>query len=75
MQLQELKRLVEFNAGGVLVATSYPDGWALVISKGGKESDNYELEVARGGTRKFKTLDALAKLVKKELYGVMFHVH
>ena len=78
MQLQELKKLVEYGAVGTLMATSYGDGWALIALK---EEYKYKpnktdcaLELARGGVRKFMTLDAVAKLVKSELYNSRFTV-
>lgn len=80
MQLQELKTLVEYDAVGSLVATQVEGGWVLAVIK--KEfSDKSEngpenglLDLARGGTRTFKTLDALNKLVKGELYSSTFTV-
>ena len=44
----------------------------LVVSKEGDKASL--LDLARGGTRMFKTLDALAKLVKVELYSSPFTV-
>ncbi len=79
MQLQELKKLVEYEAIGTLMATSYGDGWVLVALKEGEEnktaSGDCSLELARGGIRKFKTLDALSSLVKNELYNSVFSVY
>lgn len=77
MQLQELKMLVEYEAVGSLIATNIKGGWVLTvtrkkISKGGDKISL--LDLARGGTRMFKTLDALAKLVKVELYSSPFTV-
>jgi hypothetical protein len=78
MQLQELKKLVEYEAVGSLMATSYGDGWVLVALKEGDDekvtAKGRGLELARGGIRKFKTLDALARLVKSELYSSTFTV-
>jgi len=78
MQLQELKKLVEYEAVGTLMATRYSDGWVLVALKGEyKDSKNitdYALELARGGLRVFATLDALAKLVKADLNNLSFKV-
>ena len=78
MQLQELKKLVEYEAVGSLMATSYGNGWVLLaLKKGDTEkvaAKDSSLELARGGVRKFKTLDALAKLVKVELYSSTFTV-
>tara|TARA_R110002050_G_scaffold171081_1_gene303042 strand:+ start:285 stop:524 length:240 start_codon:yes stop_codon:yes gene_type:complete len=78
MQLQELKKLVEYEAVGTLMATRYSDGWVLVALKGEyKDSKNitdYALELARGGLRVFATLDALAKLVKTDLNNLSFKV-
>ena len=76
MQLQELRTLVEYEAVKSLIASQSKGGWVLVATS---DTDNYKsenalLEVARGGTRFFKTLDALAKLVKTELYGSTFTV-
>jgi len=78
MQLQELRILVEYEAVKSLIASQSKGGWVLVATS---DTDNYNynseyalLEVARGGTRFFKTLDALAKLVKTELYGSTFTV-
>jgi hypothetical protein len=78
MQLQELKKLVEYKAVGTLIATDYGDGWVLLALK--EEYKNKPnkidcaLELARGGVRKFMTLDAVAKLVKTELYNEKFTV-
>ena len=78
MQLQELKKLVEYEAIGTLMATSYGDGWVLVALKDGEEekpsSNDCALELARGGIRKYMTLDAVSKLVKNELYNSQFTV-
>lgn len=78
MQLQELKKLVEYEAVGTLMATSYGDGWVLLALKKGDEekagSKDSALELARGGIRKFMTLDAVSKLVKNELYNSTFTV-
>lgn len=75
MQLQELKRLVEYEAVGSLIATRVKGGWVLVVvNNKGNKSDNNLLDLARGGTRMFKTLDALAKLVKEDLYSSTFTV-
>jgi len=79
MQLQELKKLVEYEAVGTLMATSYGDSWVLIALKDNEEqsfesSKEFALELARGGIRKFKTLDALASLVKAELYKSTFTV-
>ena len=78
MQLQELKKLVEYDAVGTLMATSYGDGWVLIALKDGDEekkaSNDCALQLARGGIRKFMTLDAVAKLVKSELYNAKFLV-
>ncbi len=76
MQLQELKTLVEYEAVGSLMATQVKGGWVLVVTKKDfkDESENGLLDLARGGTRLFKTLDALNKLVKGELYSSTFTV-
>ncbi len=77
MQLQELKILVECEAVGSLIATKIKGGWVLTVTrkKVSKEGDKASLlDLARGGTRMFKTLDALAKLVKVELYSSPFTV-
>ena len=78
MQLQELKKLVEYEAIGTLMATSYGNGWVLIALKKGDEdkpaSNDCSLELARGGIRKFRTLDALSSLVKNELYNSVFSV-
>ena len=78
MQLQELKRLVEFNAVNKLMVTRYGNGWALVVLKDGEQektvSKDCALEVARGGVRKFMTLDVIAKLSKEELNSHQFTV-
>jgi len=78
MQLQELKKLVEYEAVGSLMATSYGDDWVLVALKKGADntgsSKDFSLEKARGGIRQFKTLDALASLVKSELSNHQFTV-
>ena len=72
MQLQELKKLVEYDAIGTLMASRYGDGWFVCVIKkndnSGATSDSASLELARGGIRKFKTIDAIKKLVDKELY-------
>ena len=78
MQLQELKKLVEYEAVGLLMATEVKGGWILVATKkntdkSADKSDN-ALYLARGGIRMFKTLDALAKLVKEDLYSSTFTV-
>ena len=78
MQLQELKKLVEYEAVGSLIATSYGDGWVLIALKEEyRDKPNKldcALELARGGIRKFMTLDAVSKLVKSELYNSKFTV-
>tara|TARA_R110000851_G_scaffold299611_1_gene455642 strand:- start:368 stop:607 length:240 start_codon:yes stop_codon:yes gene_type:complete len=78
MQLQELKMLVEYEAVGSLIATRVKGGWVLAVTKKiiNKDEDksNNLLDLARGGTRMFKTLDALAKLVKTDLYSSTFTV-
>ena len=78
MQLQELIKLVEYEAVGTLMATSYGDGWVLIALKESEQdkpaSNDCALELARGGIRKFKTLDALCKLVKTELFNATFTV-
>lgn len=80
MQLQELKKLVEYEAVGTLMATRYCEGWVLVALKEAVSEDtslavdDFALELARGGIRKFMTLDAVAKLVKSELYNAKFTV-
>ncbi len=78
MQLQELKKLVEYEAVGTLMATSYGNGWVLIALKENEEqkpaSNDCALELARGGIRKFMTLDAIAKLVKSDLYNAQFTV-
>ena len=71
MQLQELKKLVEFDAIGTLMSYSHDDGWVLAAFKKGSENDVTgdcaSLELARGGIRVFKTLDAVKSLIDKEL--------
>lgn len=78
MQLQELKMLVEYEAVGSLIAIRVEGGWGLVVTKKSVDYEEDEinnlLELARGGVRIFKTLDALAKLVKIELYSSTFTV-
>ncbi len=78
MQLQELKKLVEYEAVGTLMATDYGNGWVLfALKEEYKDKPNKSdcaLQLARGGVRKFKTLDALAKLVKSELGNPKFTV-
>ena len=78
MQLQELKKLVEYEAVGTLMATDYGNGWVLfAIKEEYKDKPtklDCALQLARGGERKFKTLDALAKLVKSELSNSKFTV-
>ena len=76
MQLQELKTLVEYNAVGSLIATQVKGGWVLAVTKKDSinQTENGLLDLARGGTRMFKTLDALNKLVKGELYSSTFTV-
>lgn len=71
MKLIEIKRLVEFNAVGSFMATKNGDGWMLCVFKK-DTSDQHDrnsvtLETARGGTRIFKTLDAIKKLIDAEL--------
>ena len=78
MQLQELKKLVEYKAVGTLLATTYGNGWVLVALKIGEEhkpaNNDGVLRLSRGGVRRFMTLDAVAKLVKTDLYGSKFTV-
>lgn len=78
MQLQELKKLVEYDAVGSLMAMRHKGGWYLVALKKGDnskgEGKDFSLEKARGGIRLFKTLDALAKLVSAELNHHKFTV-
>lgn len=72
MQLQELKKLVEYEAVGTLMASKHGDGWSLSAFKKGDDravtGDCTSLELARGGIRKFKTLDAIKKLIDTDLY-------
>lgn len=67
-----MKKLVEYEAIGTLMASKYDDGWFLSAFKKGGENDLTgdcaSLELARGGIRKFMTLDAVKKLIDKELY-------
>ena len=78
MQLQELKKLVEYDAIGTLMVSRYGDGWFMCVIKKGDNSgvtcNGASLELARGGVRKFKTLDAIYKLTKSELNSVSFLV-
>jgi hypothetical protein len=78
MKLQELKKLVEYEALGTLMATRYGKGWVLIALREGEEekpaSDDCALELARGGIRNFRTLDAVSKLVKNDLYNSTFSV-
>ena len=78
MQLQELKMLVEHDVVLSLIAIKRKGGWVLTVTKkksvkGGGSGEN-ALFLARGGMRFFKTLDALAKLVKDDLYSSPFTV-
>ena len=78
MQLQELKKLVEYEAVGTLMATTYGNGWVLIAMKDNDvdkpTTNDCALQLARGGIRKFMTLDAVAKLVKSDLYNAKFTV-
>ena len=79
MQLQELKKLIEYDAVETFMATRSGKGWVLLALKGdqGNNADtvsNNSLELARGGVRVFKTLDAINKLVKSELHSKPFIV-
>lgn len=78
MQLQELKKLIEYDALSFLMATSYKDGWVLVaVKKGDDEKVNAvdcALNKARGGVRVFKTLDAIKKLADSDLFNSKFTV-
>ena len=78
MQLQELKKLVEYEAIGTLMTTSYGDGWVLIALKYDEQEkpsgNDCALELARGGIRKFKTLDAVSNLVRSELSSHTFTV-
>lgn len=78
MQLQELKRLVEYEALSFLMATKYGNGWVLVAVKKGREDSvntvDSALYLAKGGIRVFKTLDAVSKLVCSDLYNCKFTV-
>ena len=71
MKLLEIKRLVEFNAVGSFMAAKSGDGWMLCVFKKDAseqyDKDSVTLETARGGTRIFKTLDAMKKLIDAEL--------
>lgn len=78
MQLQELKKLVEYDALNCLMATRHGGGWVLVAMPKDKEKYNgvneHSLEKARGGLRVFKTLDAIWSLSKAELSSHSFLV-
>ena len=69
---------ITYEAVGSLIATRVKGGWVLAVTKKtvNKDEDrsNNLLDLARGGTRMFKTLDALAKLVKTDLYSSTFTV-
>ena len=71
MKLLEIKRLVQFDAVGTFMAAKQGDGWILCVLKkdtsGQKEKLSVVLETARGGTRVFKTLDAIKKLMDSDL--------
>ena len=71
MKLLEIKRLVEFDAVGTFMATKHGRGWMLCVLKKDSTDQHDEnsvvLETARGGTRVFKTLDAIKKLMDSEL--------
>jgi len=78
MQLQELKKLVEYKAVGRLLVTRYCGGWTLSAQKKDDTAETVTrsntLETARGGFREFKTLDAVASLVRNELSDHKFIV-
>ena len=78
MQLQELKKLVEYEAVGRLLVTRYCNGWVLAAQKKDDTAETVTrsntLETARGGFREFKTLDAVASLVRNELSDHKFIV-
>ena len=71
MLIQELKSLAEFEAIGSIMAKKSEGGWILTAFK--KDSAKQKLkrdcllELARGGPRVFKTLDAVDKLVRGQL--------
>lgn len=71
MKLLEIKRLVEFDAVGTFMAAKHDNGWMLCVlkkdSSDQKEKLSVVLETARGGTRVFKTLDAMKKLMDSDL--------
>lgn len=71
MKLLEIKRLVEFDAIGTFMAAKHANGWMLCVLKKDtseqKEKLSVVLETARGGTRVFKTLDAMKKLIDSDL--------
>lgn len=65
----ELKDIELLMAAGALksaTASHQPmfGGWTLIFN-GKKKDEHYQLHTQRGEARMFKTLDAVAKLVKK----------
>lgn len=79
MQLQELKKLIEYDALSFLMATRCGEGWVIVAVKKESEeqveSSDCTLNLARSKNKRvFKTLDAVSKLVAKELYNSRFTV-
>lgn len=78
MKIKDIRLLVEHGAIDALMATGFGDGWCLVVLRknGSKDvsGDCISLETARGGIRKFATLDAIKSLVDDKLYSHQFLV-
>ena len=78
MKIKDIRLLVEHGAIDTIMATKSKDGWYLVVlknkSSGNDVEDYIYLETARGGVRKFSTLDAIKSLMVEKLYNHQFLV-
>lgn len=77
MQLKELVKLVEFEAIDKLLVTGAAGYYTIAILKKGENltDNNVEiLECARGGYRKFTSLDSVRNLTRKHLHNHQFTV-
>ena len=77
MQLQELVKLVEFEAVDKLYVTGTTGFYTITILIKGRNFPHYGVEVlerARGGNREFTSLDSVYNLTRKHLHNHQFTV-
>ena len=78
MQLKEMKMLVEYGLIESFMVVKHGGGWSVMAFKKSKNGDitakESSLELARGGIRVFKTLDAVYSLFDTELSSFSFTV-